>query len=206
MRDRRSGVLHAISFLRLALNQATMRISLLFLIGSVLTAGGCVSMTIEVERDATVFVPEHAGWAWRPRPWAPLGESELHPRVDNPRARERVEGAIDAVLRDKGFPRVEPDVADVLVDYRMGVWEEQARIEPAPAVAPSPRSAEIPPGEALTRSGTRVRYQEGALLINVTERTTDRLAFRVAGKRVLGRPMSDEALRQAIAELFARFP
>jgi hypothetical protein len=162
-------------------------------------------MAVEVERDRTVAVPEHASWAWRPRPWAPLGGSELHPRVDNPRARERVEGAIDAVLRGKGFPRVEPDVADLLVDYRMGVWEEQARIEPAPGVPPSSRSAEIPPAEALTRSAARVKYQEGALLINVTERTTGRLAFRVAGKRVLGKPMSDEALHQAIAELFARF-
>jgi hypothetical protein len=42
-------------------------------------------------------------------------------------------------------------VADVLVDYRMGVWEEQARIEPAPGAPPSSRSAEIPPAEALTR-------------------------------------------------------
>jgi hypothetical protein len=207
MRDRRSGVLHASSFLRLALNQATMRISLLFVIGSVLTAGGCVSMTVEVERDATVLVPEHASWAWRPRPWAPLGESELHPRVDNPTARERVERAIEAVLRDKSLQQVEPEVADFLVDYRMGVWEEQVKIESPREVPPSPRSAEIPSPEALTGSAARMRYEEGALLISVTERTTGRLAFRAAGQRVLGsRPISDEALQQAMAALLERFP
>jgi len=207
MRAGRSGVLHASSYRRLALSQATMRISLLFVIASVLTVGGCASMTVEVERDATVLVPEHARWAWRPRPWAPLGESELHPRVDNPKARERVERAIEAVLRDKGLPHAEPEVADFLVDYRMGVWEEQVKIESPREAPPSPRSAEIPPSAALTGSATRMRYEEGALLINVTERTTGRLAFRAAGRRALGnRPMSDEALQQAVAELLERFP
>jgi hypothetical protein len=164
-------------------------------------------MAVEVERDRTVAVPEHATWAWRPRPWPPLGVSESHPRVDNPRARERVERAIEAVLDGKGFPRVEPDLADFLVDYRMGVWEEEVKMEQPPRAPPSPRSAEIPPAEALTRSAAKVTYEEGALLINVTERTTSRRAFRVAGQRVLGtRPMSDEALQRAIAELFERFP
>ena len=52
-----------------------------------------------------------------------------------------------------------------------------------------------------------MRYEEGALLINVTERITGRLAFRVAGQRVLGnRPISEEALQQAMAELLERFP
>ena len=186
---------------------ARMRISVLFVVVSVVIAGGCASMTVEVERDVTVLVPEHASWAWRPRPWAPLGESELHPRVDNPKARERVEHAIEAVLRDKGFQRAEPEVADFLVDYRMGVWEAEVKIESPREAPPSPRSAEIPPSEALTGSAARMRYEEGALLINVTERTTGRLAFRAAGQRVLAtRPMSDETLQRAMAELLEQFP
>ena len=164
-------------------------------------------MTVEVERDSTVAVPDHASWAWRSRPWEPLGGSELHPRVDNTKARERVEHAIEVVLQAKRLQRVEPDVADFLVDYRMGVWEEQVRIEPPPEAPPSPRSAEIPPPEALTRAPVRVRYEEGALLINIAERTTGKLAFRVTAKRVLSdRPMSDEARQQAMAELLERFP
>jgi len=186
---------------------ARMRISVLFVVVSVVIAGGCASMTVEVERDVTVLVPEHASWAWRPRPWAPLGESELHPRVDNPKARERVERAIEAVLRDKGFRHAEPEVADFLVDYRMGVWEAEVKIESPREAPPSPRSAEIPPSGALTGSASRVRYEEGALLINVTERTTGKRAFRVAGQRVLGnRPISDEALQQAMTELLEQFP
>jgi hypothetical protein len=185
---------------------ARMRTSALFVLASVVTVAGCASMTVEVERDVAVVVPEHASWGWRPLPWAPLGESESHPRVDNPKARERVERAIEAVLRDKGFQHAEPDAADFLVDYRMGVWEAEVKIESPREAPPSPRSAAIPPSEALTGSAARMRYEEGALLINITERATGRLAFRAAGQRVLAsRPMSDEALQRAMAELLEQF-
>jgi hypothetical protein len=181
-----------------------MRGARLALLVLALLVSGCVSLSVEVERDASVEIPRDATWAWRPVPPESRGAVELDPRVDNPRARARVERAIDAALAAKGFRHVEADAADLLVEYHMGVWEEAFEIRPEPS--PRLRGASLPPpvpgGTPMT-----IRYRQAGLRIDIVKRTTGQLAFRTIGERALPpTPMTDEALQQAVAELLERFP
>src|SRR5712691_13239372 len=85
------------------------RAILVIAFSALLVAGGCSSLTVDVDRDSTIAIPPGSTWAWGPEP-TPKRPDELDPRVNNSIIHGRIQRAIEAVLEQKGFRRADPSI------------------------------------------------------------------------------------------------
>lgn len=167
-----------------------------------LSLAGCSSLKVVVDRDSTIPIPPGSTWAWGPEPPEKRPE-ELDPRVNNTIIHGRVKRAVEGVLAQKGFRQVEDDkTADFLVYYRIGVREARQMVSQATPVAPMwggwGWGYYGAPPIVTTRE---ITYSEGALWIDIVQRSTGKLAFRAIGldRDVTGADGSDEQIAQTVA-------
>ena len=163
---------------------------------------GCSSLKVVVDRDSTIPIPPGSTWAWGPEPPEKRPE-ELDPRVNNSIIHGRVKRAVESVMAQKGFRQVEDDkTADFLVYYRVGVRESRQMVTQATPVAPMwggwGWGFYGPPPIVTSRE---ITYTEGALWIDIVQRSTGKLAFRAIGldSDVTGTDGSDERIAQTEA-------
>src|SRR5262245_33057008 len=101
-----------------------------------LSVAGCSSLKVVVDRDSTIPIPPGSTWAWGPEP-PERRPDELDPRVNNSIIHGRVKRSVEAALAQKGFRQVnDPQTADFLVYYRIGVRDARQVITQATPVAP----------------------------------------------------------------------
>ena len=163
---------------------------------------GCSSLKVVVDRDSTIPIPPGSTWAWGPEPPEKRPE-ELDPRVNNSIIHGRVKRSVEAVMAQKGFRQVEADkIADFLVYYRVGVRESRQMVTQTTPVAPMwggwGWGFYGPPPIVTSRE---ITYTEGALWIDIVQRSTGKLAFRAIGldRDVTGADGSDEQIAQTVA-------
>lgn len=167
-----------------------------------LSMAGCSSLKVVVDRDSTIPIPPGSTWAWGPEPPEKRPE-ELDPRVNNSIIHGRVKRSVEAVLAQKGFRQVDDDKsADFLVYYRVGVRESRQMVTQSTPVAPMwggwGWGFYGPPPIITSRE---ITYTEGALWIDIIQRSTGKLAFRAIGldRDVTGADGSDEQIAQTVA-------
>jgi hypothetical protein len=198
--------------------QSRLATSGLGLAAAILLLGaGCSTLRVDVDRDSTIPIPAGATWAWGPEPM-PKQPEELDPRVNNSIIHGRVQRAVEAVLAEKGFRHSDPARADFLVEYRVGVRDRRERV--TQAVGPPPGFIGYgpyggwgpgwawgyygPPPMVTTRE---FQYTEGALVIDLVQRATGKLAFRATGTDSITREDgSDEAVREVVTRLLRDLP
>ena len=179
-------------------------------IGAVLAAAGCSSLKVNVLRDATVAIPPGSTWAWGPEPSEKKPE-ELDPRVNNSVIHGRIKQAVEGVLEQKGYRRIDdPALADFLVAYRVGVKNSRQVVTQSVPAAPMYWAGwgwgyYGPPPLAISRE---VTYSEGALMIDITQRSTGKLAFRATGldRDVTGADASEEEIQKTVTKLLQALP
>lgn len=181
-----------------------------------LLTAACSTLRVDVDRDPTVPIPAGATWAWGPEP-APKQPDELDPRVNNSIIHGRVQHAVEAVLAQKGFRQTDPARADFLVEYRVGVRDRRETVSQVVGPPPGPIGygpygpwgagwawGYYGPPVVTTRE---IRYTEGALLIDLIQRSTGRLAFRATGTDSITREDgSEEAVREVVTRLLRDLP
>jgi Domain of unknown function (DUF4136) len=175
-----------------------------------LVTSGCSSLRVEVDRDSTVPIPAGATWAWGPEP-TPKRSDELDPRVNNSIIHGRVQRAVETVLAEKGFRQTDPARADFLVEYRVAVRDRREMVtqtvgSPVPYGFGGPGWAwgYYGPPVVTTRE---IRYTEGALLIDLVQQATGKLAFRAIGRESVTRDDgSAEAVHEVVTRLLRDLP
>jgi len=176
---------------------------------ALLVASGCSSLTVDVDRDSTIAIPPGSTWAWGPPP-TPNRPDELDPRVNNSIIHGRVKQAVETVLAQKGYRQTDPNSADFLVAYRVGVKDSRQLVTQTVPVGPMYWGGwgwgyYGPPPMAITRE---VTYSEGALMIDMIQRSTSKLAFRATGQDqdVTGADGSEEQIQKTVTKLLQDLP
>jgi hypothetical protein len=178
-------------------------------IGGLLAAAGCSSLKVDVIRDAAIAIPPGSTWAWAPEP-AEKRPEELDPRVNNSIIHGRVQQAVETVLAQKGYRRTDPGSADFLVAYRVGVKDARQMVTQTVPVGPPYWGGwgwgyYGPPPMVTSRE---VTYTEGALVIDITQRSTNKLAFRTTGldRDVTGVDSSEAEIQKTVTKLLSALP
>jgi len=178
-------------------------------IGGLLAAAGCSSLKVNVIRDAAIPIPPGSTWAWSQEPPEKKPE-ELDPRVNNSIIHGRVKQAVEAVLAQKGYRLTDPASADFLVAYRVGVKDSQRIV--TQTVPPAPVywggwgwGYYGPPPMTISQ---QVNYTEGALMIDITQRSTNKLALRAMGldQDVTGADGSETKIQETVTKLLQSLP
>jgi hypothetical protein len=197
---------------------------------SVFVLVGCYE-PVTVTRDPDIPIPQHATWAWRPAPPPPKNpvisrdvisrdggprngaESETIAReetLETDILRRQIKKGIEQTMASKGFARVDdPQAADFLVDYHMGVQRHNVRVayaEPYPAVVCGYWGCWNtygggywgPPGVGYET----IRYRVGTIVFDLTKQGTNRVAFRAVGyKRIDRSSFSQENVTDSVHHL-----
>jgi hypothetical protein len=182
---------------------------------------------VTVIRDNLVPVPKGATWAWKPEP--PRKErGDVRPVISRdviaPGAREtvvrepegnteevrgRVRRAIEQTLNSKGLREVsDPESADFLVDYHLGVRRHNVTVERVypgayPGLVCGPfrcyESWGYGPPEV---SFEHIRFREGTFVLDLVQKGSKRLAFRAINeRRVKPDSFTQEQVNDAIRHL-----
>ena len=184
---------------------------------------------VTVIRDPDVPIPHHATWAWRPASSLPknpvisrdvisrngaTGETVTRERsLETDILRRQIKIGIEQTMASEGFVRVDdPQTADFLVDYHLGVRRHDVRVgyvEPA-GVYPVVVCGYAGCWETLREgyggpagvSYETIRYREGTIVFDLTKQTTNRLAFRAVGyKRIDRSSFSQENVNDSVHHL-----
>jgi hypothetical protein len=195
---------------------------------SVFVLAGC-DEHVTVIRDPDIPIPRHATWAWRPAPPPPKnpvisrdvisrngGTRETVTRdqsLETDILRRQIKIGIEQTMASKGLVRVDdPQTADFLVDYHVGVHRHNVTVGYVDPVGAYPvvvcgyagcwetlRGGYWgPPGVSYET----IRYREGTIVFDLTKQTTNRLAFRAVGyKRIDRSSFSQENVTDSVHHL-----
>lgn len=168
--------------------------------GLALALAACGHREMDAQRNPEVPIARAATWGWGPSLIEPRPQ-ELDPRVHNALLHERLRGAIAAVLAEKGFRSADPESADFLVEYRVGV--KDLRRDTAGPMSRRDPAAPPTPGPALVLARGPRHITEGELLITLLDRKTGKVAYWAAGRNehVTERNASEHAVRKAVQAL-----
>jgi Domain of unknown function (DUF4136) len=182
---------------------------------------------VTVTRDPDIPIPKHATWAWRPA--APPSKNPVISRdvisrngaetvardetLETDILRRQIKKGIEEIMASKGFVRVnDPETADFLVDYHLGVHRHNVRVGYVEPVGAYPvvvcgyagcwetwRGGYWGPPEV---SYETIRYREGTMAFDFTKQGTNRLAFRAVGyKRIDRSSFSQENVTGSVHHL-----
>jgi hypothetical protein len=169
---------------------------------------------VTVVRDPDIPIPKHATWAWRlaaPSPKNAVisrdvisrdrGAGETVTREENLETdilRRQIKIGIEQTMAAKGLVRVDdPEAADFLVDYHVGVHRHKVTVGYVEPIGAYPvvvcgyagcwetwnGGYSGPPGVTYET----IRYREGTIVFDLTKSTTNRLAFRAVGYKRIDR-------------------
>lgn len=147
-------------------------------------AGAAAASTVKYDYDRDVDFSQWARAAWRlPVPGSGMTE-------------KRIAKAVEAGFKGRGYTFVDaPEQADFVIDFRAAAWQN-TRLE------------EAFHGPAFGRSLYVSREARGALVIEVYEHATGRLAWRgVVSDALAGDPdKADKKTARAVEKLLKKFP
>lgn len=180
-------------------------------LSTVVLGTACSTATIESERDKAIPISKGATFSWGQIDPAAKATDEFAD-FDNPKMRSRLEGAIDNFLLNKGLQRTSADKADFILTYHIGFkssTDKQARMA-APTMVPTVRCAGNRCTQTMTwgnygspiESMEEYEYREGALIIDLQQRSSGKLAWRGIYSDLLGE--ADKVSDARIAEVVAK--
>jgi hypothetical protein len=143
-------------------------------------------------------------------PPTPNRPDELDPRVNNSIIHGRIQRAIEAVLEQKGYRRADPATADFLAEYRVGVKDARQVVTQAVPTGPSYWGGWAwgyygPPPLVTSQE---ITYTEGALVVDIQQRSTGKLALRAIGRDtdITQADLSDEGIRKTVTKMLSGLP
>jgi len=135
-------------------------------------------MEVDVVRSDVVSVQAGSSFAWAPVP----SYSNQDPRAANDIIDQRIRRAVEQALTEKGYRQIsDPASAALTVAYYVAVDERQeTRIDSWGGASSRWGVYGAPQFSAHTDT-----YTEGALILDLTDRASGRLAWRAASRKKL---------------------
>lgn len=139
--------------------------------------------------------------------WQPVSAKDARsgdPRIDNDIIRQRIRSAVDSALAAKGYRRVDdPTGAQLLVSYHLGLQNgTDYRVETTMPLACGWRGCSAGYGWGMYGPPTDVRaenYTDGTLIIDLTDRASNTLAWRATSRQRVDRSDAEQAALNDIA-------
>lgn len=185
------------------------RPNLLFALGAALLTGACATAEFSHDRDAGI--PVHAGmsYGWATEPPAPAASAD-NADFDNELTRRRLRNAIDGELQAQGLAPADVARADFVVSYKLAVSNKIQRLAnpDTPVMAPVIQCNTRACWSSLTlgyagpppETKREIEYREGSLIVDLQQRSSNRLAWRGIWRDRLAEPadMSEPALYKIV--------
>jgi hypothetical protein len=167
---------------------------------------GCSSVSVKRDFDAAVDFAGYKTYAWQHAEQPQTG----NPRIDNDLIDTRIRSAVDDNLRQKGYRRVEPAAADMLVAYFIGFQRRISSSGGSMSVGMS-RSSAGRAGSVGLSSGTQVSdFEEAHLTIDFIDPASDRTIWRGTGTRRTSGSTNPERItdrvNDAVQRILRKFP
>lgn len=165
--------------------------------------------SIQVLRDPAAPIAPGASWAWgvadgdgpTPEDGALVPDDSVH---------RMIAGAIDAALVARGYPRVRPEEAQLVVHYHVARLTVTDTLDPIRPPHRDPTASGWGVYGQPEMVGERtIAWDEGLLVIDVISRSHRAVAWRgaIAGRIGPAAERDPEpAIREAVRRLIARFP
>ena len=159
--------------------------------------GGCASMAIQSDQDPAVSLDSYGTYTWSATQRAP-GDVRVTPALNM-----QILEDIDRLLTDKGYVRVNTN-ADFSVSYQITVEGENIG-----ATLSYYQGSNF--GSDLGNPGTAARrYEEGTLIIDVLDGTSERLIWRGTATAEVRQRVNPEdrsaKVAEAVQKVLAQFP
>ena len=169
------------------------------MVGALLTvaAAGCAPMMVSSHVERGLDLTRYRTFEWGPADALPTGD----PRLDNNRFfSQRVEEAVDLQLTARGFEKASRGDADLLIRIHARVDQ---RLESA--------ALDRIDGHCIDNDCRSLVYDTGTLLVDMTDRRTNRLAWRGWAEGSLDGVIDDQrwmeiVIDEAVARILARVP
>ncbi len=167
---------------------------------------GCSSVNVDYDYDPAVDFAVIHTYSWGQ---ASSADDEL---ARNPLLKNRIIASVDNYLQNRGFSKVEPDQADILVVIQATV-KEKMRVTDWGGPRGYYRDPWYNPWWGAGAYGGRVDvsyYQEGTLVIDIVDNSKKELIWRGLGRGIVG-SHSDKEKKQAaidtyVQEILNNFP
>ena len=165
-----------------------------------LPMAGCVRVTVMTDHDPSADFGALHTYAWRTGPQTGVGD----PRFDSPLIDKRVRAAVDRMLASKGYRMAAPgSSADFVVGYEAVIREKTS-------VQTINRWSGYRAGGWGGSQTYTYDYDEGTLLIDVSNPATKELLWRGSATGVVDPQASPEKREQrindAVERMLADFP
>ena len=157
----------------------------------------CTPMRVGFDFDPTADLSRYRAYAWG------SGDADVSgdPRLDaNPFFDSRVRSAVEQQLVAKGFQKVSPDSAELLINYHAAICE---RVDVL--------SVNGECGYEDSYETRVIEYDEGTLILDIAEARTGKVVWRGWAQTNVDHVFSDprlmeERIQEATRRLFERFP
>ena len=185
-----------------------MAIRILLICFVFMLAGGCSTMSVSVDHDASANFAQLKTYQWRP------ATKTGNPRIDNNTLLEsRIKNAVDRELGQKGYQRLAEGTPDFLIGYHVTLDQKQAGEVINDSYGYSGwwgRYDDVPVPEAQPSHTYIYEYNEGTLLIDMSSPETKQLLWRgSATDRVNFQASPEEkekAINAAVKKMLQQFP
>ncbi len=177
----------------------------LFLMLMILSISACSSVKVSQDYDMDKPLPELKTYQWLTAAQAKTGDV----RVDNPLLNERIRGAVDRVFAQKGFQQASAGPPDFLVAYQFTITQQIKSDDVRGGVGFGVGSYGRRGGVAISTGGTVTTYDEGLLVIDLTD-SQGILLWRGRGTRYLpahtNPEKSEKIYNEMVAKILEQFP
>lgn len=168
---------------------------LLALVALSLLLAGCAAKVV-TDYDRNAAFPSYQTWAFAP------GAGEGYTSLDG----SRVEAAVTRELEARQLDQVGVDVADLLISYRI---DDVERLDTT-GFSYGLGFGRGRFGWGLSTAPPVREVREGQLVVELVDRSTERVVWRGASKRYLNENQSPETrqelIDEVVAEMFNRYP
>lgn len=153
---------------------------------------------IQADRNPAADFSGYARYTWAT---TPLGGGEWPARNDRTTFDWKVRSLVDEQLARRGYGRGAPTEADFLVDYRVTTQEREVADTFADYARYRSAGGSAGLGEAYVKG-----YQEGALIVEVSDARTRKLVWYGSATAVVNPELREQRLPEAVRRMFERFP
>lgn len=176
------------------------------LLAATVVALGCSGLEVSQDYDLNTDFGDLKSFAWKSEAQIKSGDV----RVDNPLLDNRIREAVERTLTEKGFRKSSDGTADVAVSYTYQIRRKVGSDRVRTSIGFGSGSGGSFGGVGVSTGGGVSEYDEGVLVIDITEPGSGNLLWRGTGTRRLARRSNPEQITAEIDEtvdkILAQFP